>query len=391
LCRPSPKGNSQRINYGSKLTVQLGVHDVGVLQVQTGEDDVALGENFAVARIKRRILSQSYVGALYTVRNASGGDLEDRQTIGVDFRLTTSTFRGRQNLQATGYVLHTTNPLDTGKGSAFGAELSYPNDPWSFSTGYMEIQDNYDAAVGYTRRTGFRKIQPRIGFAPRPRQHPWIRRLTFRSDVDWRLDPDTNRTLTREIDVTAFDLFTHNQERVEVHVIPTYELLEEDFKISPNITLPVGRNYSFTRYRVEGRTADHRLVSVRPGVEWGDFYSRDRLQVDVNLNIRPRPGLLFTLANEWNRVELAEGSFYTRLYRFVSETQFSPFISFVNNVQFDSQSAVLGWQSRFRWIVRPGNDVFFVYIHNWQDDPLSSRIYTLDRRATSKISYTHRF
>ena len=49
--------------------------------------------------------------------------------MGVDFRLATSTFLGSENLSASGYFLHTTNPLDTGKNSAFGAELSYPNDP----------------------------------------------------------------------------------------------------------------------------------------------------------------------------------------------------------------------------------------------------------------------
>jgi hypothetical protein len=32
-----------------------------------------------------------------------------------------------------------------------------------------------------------------------------------------------------------------------------------------------------------------------------------------------------------------------------------------------------------------------VYTHNWLDDPLRSRIYTLDRRAASKVLYTHRF
>jgi hypothetical protein len=63
----------------------------------------------------------------------------------------------------------------------------------------------------------------------------------------------------------------------------------------------------------------------------------------------------------------------------------------VNNIQYDTQSAVLGWQSRFRWIVKPGSDLYFVYTHNWQDDPLENRIYTLDRRAASKVLYTHRF
>jgi len=32
-----------------------------------------------------------------------------------------------------------------------------------------------------------------------------------------------------------------------------------------------------------------------------------------------------------------------------------------------------------------------VYTHNWLDDPLLSRFTTLDRRAASKVMYTHRF
>jgi len=384
-------GAPQRIDFGGKLLGQVGDYDIGLLQVHTGKENAALGEDFIVGRVKRRVLRQSYIGALYTLRDTRGGEIENRQTIGADFKLATSAFRGRQNLQANGYFLHTTNPLATGKNAAFGAEVSYPNDPWNLSLEYMEIQDNYDAVVGYTRRTGFRKIQPRINFAPRPRASRWIRRFSFRSDLDLRLDPDSNRTLTREIDITGFEINTHSQDSFQIHVIPTYELLEQDFKIAPGITLPAGRRYSFTRYSIRGNTADRRLVSVRPRVEWGDFYSGKRLQVNMNVNVRPRPGLLLTLAPEWNRVALAEGRFYTRLYRFVAETDFSPVVSLVNNVQYDSQSAVLGWQSRFRWILRPGNDLYFVYIHNWLDDPLSNRIYTLDRRAASKISYTHRF
>ena len=383
--------NPQRINFGGKLLGQIGDFDVGMLQVQTGKENAALGEDFIVGRVKRRILRQSYIGALYTSRDTRGADIVNRQTIGADFKLSTSTFRRRQNLGLSGYVLHTTNPLDTGKSSAFGAEFLYPNDPWYGNLEYMEVQNHYDAAVGFTRRTGFRKIQPRTGFQVRPRNSRWVRRFDFRGEVDWRFDPDTNRTLTREIDLKAFDLFTQAQDRIEARIIPTYELLQEDFNIAPGITLPVGRHYNFTRYRVDGSTADRRLVSVRPRVEWGEFYSGTRVQLNMAVSLRPRSGLLFTLANEWNHVLLVEGEFRTRLYRFVSETELNPFVSLVNNIQYDSKSAVLSWQSRFRWILKPGNDLYFVYIHNWLEDSLSSRIYTLDRRATSKISYTHRF
>jgi hypothetical protein len=101
---------------------------------------------------------------------------------------------------------------------------------------------------------------------------------------------------------------------------------------------------------------------------------------------------MFTLAAEWNEVQLAEGRFSTRLYRGVSEFQFTPFMAWVNNVQFDTQSAVLGWQSRYRWILQPGNDIYFVYNHNWLDDPLrSNRFRSLDNRLSSKLLYTYRF
>ena len=66
-------------------------------------------------------------------------------------------------------------------------------------------------------------------------------------------------------------------------------------------------------------------------------------------------------------------------------------MAITNNIQYDTVSRVMGWQSRFRWIVTPGNDFFFVYNHNWLDDPLLGRFSTLDRRAATKIQFTRRF
>ena len=385
------RNTPQRINFGSKLTGQAGAFDIGVLQVQTGNEGSVLGENFGVMRLKRRIGRESYLGGMYTLRNPRAGGIDTRQTVGLDFRLATSTFLGSSNLGGSGYLLRTTNPLDTGRNAAFGAEISYPNDPLNAQIEYMEVQENYDAAVGFTRRRGFRNINPRVTFAPRPRQHPLIRRFNFGGEMDWFLDPRDNRLLTREIDVTAFQVDLHTQDSIQFHVVPTYERLEEDFGIAPGVTLPVGQEYNFTRYRIQGSTTSRRPLALSPEVEWGSFYSGDRLRLSLTANLRAAPGQMFTFTNEWNRVSLAEGQFYTRLYRVIAETQFNPRIAIVNNVQYDSQSAVIGWQSRFRWIINPGNDLYFVYIHNWLDDVLSNRTYTLDRRLSSKFVYTHRF
>ena len=387
----------QRINFGGKLTGQAGAFEIGVLQVQTGDETEeetggSLGEDFTVVRIKRRMLRESHLGALYTLRHTRGGDVDDRQTMGVDLRLATSAFRGSDNLSATGYFLRTTNPLDTvGKSSAFGAVLAYPNDPLTLQIGFQEIQENYQAAVGFTRRTGFRNINQTTTFAPRPRQHPWIRLFNFGAKMDWFFDPIDNRLLTREIDITALQIDTHRQDSIQLHVLPTYELLERDFSIAPEVTLPAASEYSFTRYRLQGDTTSRRPIALSQQVEWGNFFSGNRLRLNTTVNFRAAPGQMFAFTSEWNRVSLAEGEFTTRLYRAIAETQFNPRISLVNNVQYDTQSAVIGWQSRFRWIVQPGSDFYFVYIHNWLDDPVFGQTYTIDRRLSSKVLYTHRF
>jgi hypothetical protein len=138
-------------------------------------------------------------------------------------------------------------------------------------------------------------------------------------------------------------------------------------------------------------TAARRVVAVNSTYEFGGFYDGTRLRIATDLNLRVRPGVIIYTSGEWNRVELGLGAFETRLFRVVPELQFSPWIAWVNNFQYDTQSSVLGWQSRFRWIVRPGSDLYLVYTHNWMDDPLESRLFTLDRRAATKLLYTHRF
>ena len=133
------------------------------------------------------------------------------------------------------------------------------------------------------------------------------------------------------------------------------------------------------------------MLATTSSVELGSFFSGDRQEVVVNLAVRPRPGVRVNLENEWNRVDLPEGPFETRLFRVIADTQFGPWISLVNNIQFDSVSDVLGWQFRLRWILEPGNDLFVVYTQNWRDDALMDRFVTQDRRGAAKFVYTYRF
>jgi hypothetical protein len=337
------------------------------------------------------LLRQSYVGGFYTRRAAREGTSPDLYTLGADFVLATSTLFGSQNLSLEGFYLNTTNPLDTGDSRAYGARVNFPNDPWLLALNYSEVQKNYYAAVGYTPRVGFRRLAPQFTYSIRPRQHSHVRRLAFGSSLNWLVGPDSGETLNRDWNLTVLQTDFHSGDTIRFNVLPYYELLDDPFRIAPGVTLPAGNSYAYTRYSVRASTASRRVVAVTPTYEWGEFYSGNRRRVALDLNLRARHGLIFYLSSEWNQVNLAEGRFKTRLYRAIGEAQFTPRISVVNNVQYDTQSAQLGWQSRFRWIVTPGDDVYVVYAHNWLDDPLERRFRTLDNRLSSKVLYTHRF
>jgi hypothetical protein len=200
-----------------------------------------------------------------------------------------------------------------------------------------------------------------------------------------------NVLLSRTVDVTLFQANLHSGDNVSISTSRNYERLDEPFELTDDISLPLGATYDFSRYRLWTQTANRRVLAVMLRYEGGDFYSGSRAERAFNLTVRARPGLIVGFNGEWNTVKLPEGHFSTRLYRLNLETQFTPYIALVNSVQYDSQSAVLGWQSRFRWILTPGNDLYVVYTHNWLDDRINNRFSTLDRRAASKVLYTYRF
>ena len=68
----SADATPQRIDYGTKFNGQVGAQDVGFLHVRTADDADSgfIGEEFTAARVKRRILTQSYIGGIYTRRDA---------------------------------------------------------------------------------------------------------------------------------------------------------------------------------------------------------------------------------------------------------------------------------------------------------------------------------
>ena len=142
----------QKIDYGTKLTGQAGGQDVGLLHVRTGEDNGFASEDFTVARVKRRLLRRSYIGGLYTRRDARLPGAGAAHTAGLDALLATSSFLGDQNLEGSGWALFNSEPGVPGGNAAFGASLRYPNDLWNAKLEATEVQEHFNPSMGFISR-----------------------------------------------------------------------------------------------------------------------------------------------------------------------------------------------------------------------------------------------
>ena len=393
-------GNPVPISFGGRFIGKIGKVEVAAQQVRTKKTDFIDSEDFSVIRVKQNFLKESSIGILYTRRHTNKGKdfvppLPDRNTLGVDLSLNTSTFLKNQNLQFQAFaILHNPNSLDnTDKNvwdrSARGLRFNFPNDPWSGSLSYREFGVFYDPAVGFSRRNSFRRVEPRIRFSPILEKSPIIRELQWELSFENLMSLGWKK-LTQNIRLTPLSIRFESGDEISYQFIRNFERLEYNFNIlgDNSIIIPIG-NYTNWSHQIEIETANHRKIVYELELISEGFWSGKRTEYQNNLTIRPLEGINLSFGYIYSKVNLKEGNFKTNLIRILGDFDFSPFISFSSNVQYDDISKQIGMNNRFKYTLTPGSDIYFVYNHNWIGD--KGKYKTTSMLGATKITYTQRF
>jgi len=368
---------------GAKLSGRLGHYQVGLLDVQTQERGPIPDENYSVVRVKRDLWEKSSIGFIATSRDSGRGPATG--LIGNDFRYSTSALWGNKNLSWSGFFLKSFIPKAR-KDLAWGSQIDLPNDTWEIFGTYREVQKEFDATLGFVPRKGIRRFGWFLEAAPRP--HRWAtRQVSCAFDGNYIVDPDTHRLLTRHVNFPCEWRF-ESGDRLSFLTEETFDRLTEDFTISDRVVLRPG-GYAFRHQQVALKSADKRPVALRLTYDWGDFYGGRRDYWSASLDFRPGPALFLSTEYQQYDVRLPEGNFIIRLIRLRLNLALNPDVSWANFVQYDTISEVFGLNSRFRWIVEPGNEVFLVYNHNWQG--ADGRLRPILREGRIKVRYTYRF
>jgi hypothetical protein len=372
---------------GGKITGRQSRFNIGLMDVQTDEvDEIGLkGQNLLAARVSRDFWRQSYVGGIITHGNPSG--LGDNTLIGADARFATSSFRDNKNLSLSLCLFRTSDEFSDTADYAGGFSIDYPNDRWFANLSWKQIGENFNPALGFVPRTGIRKTNAMFMFRPRP-EKGGIRQLTFHAFPELITNLD-NRVDNWRVDISPFEVEFNSGDLFEIQVSPQFERLPFPFPISRQVTVPAG-SYQFTRYGVSIESATKRRWVVNFESNFGNFYNGTRRDLEFELTLKPSRHLLLGLGTERADVDLVQGKFFMQLFSLRANYNFSPNVSWANLIQYDNESRILGFQTRFRWILQPGNDLFLVLNRGWFKTYDHEYVSSFDR-GTVKLQYTFRF
>jgi hypothetical protein len=124
---------------------------------------------------------------------------------------------------------------------------------------------------------------------------------------------------------------------------------------------------------------------------FGQFYSGhyDEIRLGVSVKLDGFASLSFD--TDMVRGRLPQGNFDENVYQLKADVFLSPDLGLMNYIQYDDISRQLGWSSRLRWRISPGNEIYLVYNKNWERrwDPMS-RFLPLEERGVLKLSLSIR-
>ena len=382
------QGREVPIDGGGRLTGRVGAFNLGVLNIQAGNDPEAgaVATNFSAIRLKRDVLRRSSIGALFTRRSVSTRGPGANETYGLD-----GTFAFFDNLSINTYWAQTRTSGLASDDDSYRAQLNYEGDRYGVQVDRLVVGDDFNPEVGFLRRDDFERSFGSFRFSPRLLSSTAIRKLSWEGRVDYISDR-AGVLETREAQ-GQFGIEFENSDRFAATYTRSYEFLEQPFPIASDVTIPVG-GYGFQDVGLSFMLGQQRRLSGTFSAQHGSFFSGDKTTVGFNQGrLELTPQFSVQPSYSYNQVDLPEGRFTTQLVRTRTTYTVTPLMFVSALVQYNSSSDSLSTNLRLRWEYSPGSELFVVYNENRDTDPLvPDRFSELRNRAfVVKINRLFRF
>ncbi len=359
---------------GVKLTGQLKGLDLGFINAQTDDFEGTPGSNFTVARVRKKLLSRSVVGAMVTHRQ-SGQQDDYNRTFGVD-----GNFVFFKNLHLESFFAGSQTPgLEENTWIARHLKIAWETDFLSTSAEHTIVGRNFNAEMGFVPRKDMNNTLFEFEISPRP-QSEWIRQFDLGAELRYITNQD-DVLETREQEV-QFGVAFESGDVVVFSYTKILEFLVEGFRLRGRIPVPPG-SYRSHNFQLQFRPFRGRKVSGFFQFQREvDFWDGERTTLNLNPSIKWSKNLSFDIQYRLDDVVLPGGEFSSSVSNIGINYNFTNNWLTTTTLQYDNLSDLFNIHFRLNYIYRPGDDLFVVFTQTRRSD--------LTDRALI-VKFTHSF
>ncbi len=370
----SSAGDPIPIIGGARFTGKQGRNNIALMDIQTAEYFDQPGANFLVSRYSRDILSRSKIGGLFINKQDESGGHYNR-TVAADATLVLA-----ENLTVNSFLAKTSTPEVTEGDMAYSGRIAYRDPAWNVYAQYTDIQDNFNAEVGFVPRRGVRITDLLLERTPRPKRYnirvmnPMFRLLNT-TDQDNRLLSRWAHYMlgVRLEDGTFINVFYNRR----------FERLDGPFFIRPDVDIPAG-DYSFGEWNFMFNTDQSRRIYERFTYAPKDFFNGTRTDINAVVGVRATDRFSTELQYVRNDVDLPGGDFVVNLAILGLDYTLSPDATIRSLLQYNSSTKDVSTSVRFNYRYTPGSDIYIAY-DELVDTGAGS--FLKDRRLVVKLNY----
>ena len=376
------EGNAIPIIFGGKATGKVGSYGVGLLNVLADKfHDEAIDDpvniprtNYSVMRITKDVASGSRIGLMAV--NKDEIDAYNRAG-GFDFE-----YRPNDTLNVRGLWSRTFEPGMSGQNNAWYLGSRWQRKNLRIEGAYTDIDEDFNPAVGYVRRTGIRRVRGELRWTPRLQRYG-VREIWTGPEVNYTLNQDNE---VEEWTASYMHWFSFSSgDSLSLFARRNFERLEEDFEIRDNIIIPIAdHQYNIFGGRVS--SSDTRTVSATTGFEIGDFYDGQLRQFYVQGTLKPNGRISIDTSYQFNQVTLPHGNFDANLFTGRFNYSFSTDLFAKFFAQWNTEADVVSTNFLINYIYRPGSDFYLVFNQTYDTDG-TRKSTLLDSTVVAKMTY----
>jgi hypothetical protein len=361
-------GLESQVLAGARLSGKIGNNwRIGLMNIQTGQNDTVEAENFTVAVLQRQVFNHSNITAFFVnkqvmnLRNDSSTRYKFNRVAGLEYNLASADnhWLGKAFYHQSFY------PGASGNAAALSANIAYNTQYLTATLNQSWVGADYLAEVGYIRRNGYYELNPTFQYKFFPANSS-IADHGPAFNVDMYYDPSMK--LTDRIAQVLYQVEWMNKSILVVDAMSTFIKLQAPFDPTNtgSVQLPANDKFNWNEMGISFTSDIRKSFNWLLSSRYGGFYNGTKWMVDGELYFRVQPYGSLAVVTTYNNISmpLPYKSAQFVLIGPRLDLTFTDNLFLTSFVQYNNQIDNINLNLRFQWRFAPVSDLFIVYTEN---------------------------